>query len=397
MKKFISKISEDVTNQVNPDLFNRRKGKQIWEYIVDGMYTLEALPYIKFVGHEIVKDCSEIDIKLNRRHLKNKAIQREKDITKILSIDDTAMEMLKMDFKVDYDGDTRYITKKLLIPSYVDDYHLYIDGKEVLPINQLVDMSTYNHKNVVKLKTTLTPIQIYKQALKYEFESTCGKSFKMKTFVLDLFEKKTNPLYYYAAKMNLRNTINYFSMKGIVDVSTEEYNSELNYYFRVNKNLFVEADKRFFHECDFVKMFTYMVYDLFNARSKIEIIDDVDYWKSKLGSIFTSNTKNQINKGDNVLVSFGRILDNITKSTLRFDDYHLQSTHSLIRWILHNFKDLRKKDNHHMENKRLRCNELLAYYFLKQMSKRINSLLNKKKLLIESIERMKNVPLYSDI
>jgi hypothetical protein len=40
--------------------------------------------------------------------------------------------------------------------------------------------------------------------------------------------------------------------------------------------------------------------------------------------------------------------------------------------------------------KRMRCNEVTAFYFIQSMSQRINQLLNKKKLSIEAIERIFN-------
>jgi len=383
-------MSAENTKRMDPSLFDRTMGPSISDYIVDGLKVIESLPYIKFTNWKLITDASKIDVKLNRKHLKNKAIQKDKEITKIESINDTASEMLITEFIIDYEGEVRYIKKELLIPAYVDSYHLLIEGNEILPIKQLVDMSTYNQKKSVKLKTTLTPIDLYKKPVKGDFTSTTGEAFRIKTFILNLFTKETNPLHYYAAKMGITKLINYFSMKNIIDIVDTEYDTNINHYFRINKTLFVEVDKRFFNESEFIRIFTYMVYNLFSARSKIETIDDIEYWVTKLGSTFTTNTKNQLNKGYNVLVSFGRILDDTTKRTLRLDMKHLQSTHSLIRWMLQNFEHLRKKDNHDMKNKRLRDNEVLAYYFIHSMSRRINNLLNKKKLSIDAIERIFN-------
>lgn len=390
MKEFISLVSKEKTKDVNPVLFDRTKEPSIVEFIVSGLKVIESLPYIKFVDWKHITDASKIDIKLNRRHIKNKAILKDKNISKIVSIRDTAQEMLQMKFIIEYDGDVRYITKNLLIPSYIDSYHMLINGKEVLPQKQIVDMSTYNQKKSVKLKTTLTPIDVYKESIKSPFENTEGDKFKIKTFILNLFTKELNPLYYYLAKFGLHRTIKYFGFEDIIDVTDTEFDNEINYYFKINKYLFVEVDKRYFDANEFVRTFTYMIYDLFKTRSKLESLDDVEYWTIQLGAMFTTNTKNQLNKGLNVLISFGRILDDITKNTLRLDEKHLQSTHSLIRWLLQNYSELRKKNNHDLTMKRIRCNEVTAFYFIQSMTQRINTLLNRKKLSIESIERIFN-------
>lgn len=318
MKEFISKISQKNVDGIDESLFNRRIGPSITDYIVDGLKVIESLPYIKFAKWKHITDASEIDIKLNKRHIKDKNLQKNKEITKIRSIRNSAYEMLQMTFTIDFDGEYRYIKKNLLIPAYVDDYHLLLNGKEVLPQKQIVDMSTYNQRSSIKLKTTLTPIDLSKVDVKGSFDTTEGKSFKIKTFILNLFKREINPLYYYAAKFGITKTIKYFSMDNIVDITENEYDTDINYYFRINKELFVEVDKRYFNKSEFVKIFTYMIYDLFSTRIKPELIDDIDYWLTCLGSIYTTNTKNQLNKGHNVLISFSRILDNITASTLRY-------------------------------------------------------------------------------
>ena len=390
MREFISRMSEKRIADINPQLFNRSQEPSIADFIVSGLKVIESLPYIKFTYWERITDASKIDVKLNRKHLKNKAIAKNKSINKIISIRDTAEEMLKLKFQIDYDGETRYITKHLLIPAYIDDYHMLINGKEILTQKQIVDMSTYNQKKSVKLKTTLTPIDMYKEDVKNGLTATNGRTFKAKTFILNLFTKELNPLYYYLAKFALQGTIRYFGFSGIIDVTDTEYNKDINYYFSVNKDLFVEVDKRFFKSNELVRLFTAMLCDIFSQKIKRECIDAVEYWVAKLGSMFTTNTKNQLNKGYNVLVSFDRILDDITRDNLRLDKKHLQSTFSLIRWLIQNYSELRKKNNHDLETKRIRCNEVTAFYFIQKMSERVNILLNRKKLTIESIEKIFN-------
>ena len=395
LRKFIATYSKKRTDEVDPTLFDRTKEKSISEYIVSGLKVIESLPYIKFVDWELITDASKIDIKLNRKHIKDKDLYKNKDITKIISTQDTAQEMLIMKFAIDYEGDHRFITKKLLVPSYINKYHLLINGKEVLPQKQIVDMSTYNQKKSVKLKTTLTPVDVFTEPVSsiQDTENLCKWDPKDKVYILNLFTKELNPLYYYFAKFGTHKTINYFSLGGMIDVTDEIYDTDLYYYFPVNKEIYIEVLKESFINDSFVRSFTAMVHNIYKSsigRNKLNVVDDIEFWLAKLGSIFTTNTKNWISKGENVLVSFSRILDDITKDTLRLDKKHLQSTHSLIRWILQNYQYLRKKNNHDLAMKRMRCNEVTAFYFIQSMSQRINQLLNKKKLSIEAIERIFN-------
>jgi hypothetical protein len=391
LKNIVAQVNKPNIERVNPLLFDRNAHMKIHEYIVDGYKSLEVLPYIKFTGWRLITDESKIDIKLNRRHLKNRDVQKDKTIDKLKSINKTAVEMLEADFVIDYDGETRYIKKNILIPAYIDKYHLMIDGNEILPIWQIVDMSTYNQGKSVKLKTSLTPIDLYREVYKKKsFINTEGEEFKFKSFVLNLFTKELNPLIYFVAQLGVPNVINFFSMKGIVDVCDDEYDKDINHYFKINKKLFVEVDKRYFAESDFVKQFSFMLYELFGQRTNMVDLDNIDYWLTKLGAVFTTNTKNQLNKGALVITSFDRVLDDTTKRTSKLTNIHLQSTNTIIRHMLQNFKELKKKDNHNMEYKRLRCNEALAHYFVRSMSSRVNSLLSKRKLIIDSIEKIFN-------
>ena len=160
MRQFIAHVSKKKTDEINPELFDRTKEKSISEYIVSGLKVIESLPYIKFVDWKLVTDASKIDIKLNRKHIKDKNIYKDKEISKIISTKDTSQEMLIMSFAIDYEGEHRYITKKLLVPSYIDKYHLLINGKEVLPQKQIVDMSTYNQKQSDKLIADVIAISV---------------------------------------------------------------------------------------------------------------------------------------------------------------------------------------------------------------------------------------------
>lgn len=388
MKNFIAQASKEKTSEIDTSLFYRTKEPSIAEFIVNGLKVIESLPYIKFIRWKHIKDASKIDVKLNRRHIKDKDLLKNKEISKIVNILDTAQEMLQMEFIINYDGDTRYIKKNLLIPAYINKYHMLINGNIALPQKQIVDMSTYTQGKSVKLKTTLTPIDLYKE--KVSITDSDENVYHLETFILNLFTKEINPLYYYFAKFGVTKTIKYFGLNDIITVTPEEFNKEFFYYFPVSKNLYVSVQKSFFDTDAFVRTFTYMIFTMMGKRTTIYDLDDIDYWLIKLGTIYTRNTKTQLNKGINVLVSFGRILDDITKSTLRLDMKHLQSTYSLVRWLICNFDDLRKKDNHDLELKRMRCNEVTAFYFIQSMSQRINNLLNKKKLSIEMIERIFN-------
>lgn len=397
MRNIIADVSKLNTDRVDPRVFNRRMDKSIKDYMIDSYKALEALDYIQIVSQEYTSDASKIDVRLNRKHIKSKAILKDKSINKIRSIYDTAVGQLTTKLIINYNGDTRYITKKVLVPEYIDDYHLFIDGMEILPINQIVDMSTYTQNGSIMQKAALTGVNIYRtthmKGWKTPFQNTKGHNFNVKTFILKLFTKEIVPLYYFFAKFGFQKTIKYFALDRAFDVTFEEHDPEAFHYFKIgkSKSMFLEVDKVYFDNSEFVQAFTHMIFRACDVRMTYEQLNDVEFWLKQIGMMFTTNTKKHISKAKGVLTSVERVFDNNTKELLMLDPIHKQSTYSLFRWLITNFNSIMKKDNHDLANKRVRCNEALAMYFGISMSKKTNVLLgHKKKLTIEYIEKMFN-------
>ncbi len=57
---------------------------------------------------------------------------------------------------------------------------------------------------------------------------------------------------------------------------------------------------------------------------------------------------------------FERLLDVTTKKNLKVSEVNKVSIYAVIRWLLSNFPDLRKKNNMDLNTKRLRLNEYVG-------------------------------------
>ena len=97
-----------------------------------------------------------------------------------------------------------------------------------------------------------------------------------------------------------------------------------------------------------------------------------DFWINEIGALGTINKNSQYEKGLNTMVFFDRIIDDTTKRILKIHPIHTKNTYSIIRWLIQNFSELRKKNNMDLNNKRLRCNEYIASLLTKSFSDRIN-------------------------
>jgi hypothetical protein len=375
-------------DKINMDLFDRRRDP-IYKYIIAALKAFEVFPFFKLVSWDYITDPSKIDIKLNKNHIKNKKIKNNKNILKLVSIRDTASDLLVVRLKLSDDNDNRFIEKRILIPKYVDKYHLMVEGNKILPILQIVDNSTYNYKGRLKLKTTLLPIELFQN--KVILTDINGIEYKSKEFVLNIFGDKhpNNPLVYFMADKGFKRTMKYFDMDGVIDVVDEIYNTDINHYFKINERLFLEVDKRYF-ENDTVRRLCSNILILFDKKDNITTLENDVHWLTKLGAIFTTSVKNQYNKGTSVLYNFHKVLDDITRNILRLDMRNKKTTFSIIRWMIQNFDELRLKDNQDLKNKRLRCNEYIAYYFANRLSNSLYKILNKNKYTLDSVAAVFN-------
>ena len=81
----------------------------------------------------------------------------------------------------------------------------------------------------------------------------------------------------------------------------------------------------------------YLIYNsiknCFNSRLKIEKIEDINYWKKKLGTLF-SNTTDKIAKANSTLISFERGLDLLNKELLRLPEDDKKDIYSIIRYMI---------------------------------------------------------------
>ena len=103
-------------------------------------------------------------------------------------------------------------------------------------------------------------------------------------------------------------------------------------------------------------------------RLTIDKLDDCEIWLKKLGN-------NNLQKGENLLRSAKRLLDETTGKILKVELYHKHDVYTLTRWACQEYNDLRMKDNMDLNNKRLRCGEIISSLVTTEFSFRLNRLM----------------------
>lgn len=373
MKKFIKNYINENESRFNFGIINREYDESLVTYIINCCKSLEVLEYVQFLGYEYIENESEIntsDYILARKRGTKKSSKKKEKYT---NLHDSRHAELRLRFRLDCKGETEHITKRLLIPIPDEDGYFTIKGTKYYLMYQIVDNSTYTTKHTITLKSMM-PVSI--KMNKESYDDTNGNTYEAPVYKIAMFKKDVDILIYYFAKIGASNTLKYFSVGDIIEFSTTMDNSDLeNLYFGIGSKLFLKVNKHFFDKYRYVKTITFMILNICTNRLSFDDVDNKDYWIDKIGALSSINPNAYHEKGLGTLTFFDRIIDDTTKSILKIHPIHKKNIYSILRWMIQNFDQLRKKDNLDLNNKRLRCNEYIAALLTMELSTRVNRII----------------------
>lgn len=370
MKDFIKTYKNDNENRINFDLINRVNDDELVEYLVNSCKSLEVLKNIKFLGYEYITDESKIDI---NDYMSTRKKSKKKSDTKYMYLQDSRYGELKLRFRLTCKDDETIITKKLLVPIPDENGYYTIKGKKYFLLYQMVDSSTYTTRQNLTLKS-LMPVTIKRNPK--EYSDTDGNTYTAPTYVIYVFRKEVDVLLFYFAKIGVSKTLSYFSVEPVIKFTAEEVDKKKNIYFQINSKLYIEVNRYFFLKYQYVQSMVFMILNICTNRLTFENLEDKKYWTEKIGSMNATNVYTYYEKGLNTLTFFDRMLDETTKKILRVHPENKKNIYSVVKWMIQNFNELRKKDNMALENKRLRCNEYIASLLTKEFSSRVNRIIS---------------------
>lgn len=381
MRDFIQHYKNPNEDSINFGLMNREYDKPLIEYIVNSCKSLEVLDSIKFLGYEYVDDQSQIDI---NNYLMSRRRKSKKDETKYMYLNDSRYAEVILKFKLTLGGDVDYVKKRLLIPVVDESGYYTSKGKKYFLLYQLVDSSTYINIQRVTLKS-LMPIVIKRNVVTKK--DTQDNEYSIPTYVVNVFSK-VDVLLFYFAKLGVKRTLEFFSVNTVIEYSSvPDEDLEKYIYFKISNKLFLKVNRYFFEKHQYVQSIVFMILNISTNRVNREKLESKVYWIERIGALSGStNVYNHYDKGCNTLTFFERMLDETTKELLKLQPENKKSIYSVVRWIVQNYNELRKKDNLDLTNKRLRCNEYIASLITKQFSDRLNRAVGSNK-----IEKLKDI------
>jgi hypothetical protein len=359
----------------NEDIIFNKANESILTYLDPICKTLEIIPEIKYLGSTIEP--------INKVYNFSKTEQ-------LVDIEKSELQLIKMSFLVEKDDKREEIHKYIYFPKLIDSQYFVINGNKYFPIYQMLDSGTYRTNKALTLKTLLMPIVLREK--RESFDDMNGNSHSMLTVDLDLFKNKIPFLIYFFAKFGYVEAIKYLGLEEQIYIlpkedidALDEEELEDNVIFMVTKNIGLVVDKTFFSDKQ-NQIIVATLLNCLNSRIKMDKIFEKDYWIKKLGGYFTTNNSNKQEKGEGILMSFERILDEWTKKILRTEEENKQDTYSVVRWMVRNYLTLIKQDNMNLANKRIRLYEYLLHPLLIKFSRGTYRVLNNRNSKFEKIK-----------
>ena len=218
------------------------------------------------------------------------------------------------------------------------------------------------------------PVSIKMKQVSYK--TTDGVEYSAPTYTINIFKKDANIMLFYLASFGVNKTLRFFSVDRLINFVSAPTEDSSKLCFAVSSKMYLEVDKYFFEKYSYTKTMVFMLLNVMTNRLTFENLYDNDFWIESIGALGTTNKLNQYEKGLNTLTFFDRIIDDTTKRTLKVHECHKKDIYTILRWLMSNFNELRKKDNLSLDNKRLRCNEYIASLLTKAFSERVNRIIS---------------------
>ena len=379
MKKFLKTYKNKNEDKINYGLINKEYDDDLVQYIVDCCKSLEVLQQIEFLGFEHITN--EADINTSEyidAKSRSKGKGNKKDPTRYMYLQDSRYAELRLKFKLECNDEIEFITKKILVPVPDDRNYYTIKGNQYILLYQIVDNSTYTTKTSLVLKSMMPVVLKVAHLMNttsHTSKSTEGDVYTAPTYTINIFGKDTDILLFYLAKFGLYRTLKYFSVDKVMCFTDTIDDEEKFVYFSINSKMYLKINNHLFQKYQYVKTIAFMLLSIIPSRATFDDLDNKGYWIDIIGVMGTTNKLVQFEKGLNTLIFFDRIIDDTIKRILKVHKINKLNIYSVLRWMIQNFVELKKKDNLNFDNKRLRCNEYIAALLVRTLNERVNRII----------------------
>ena len=394
MLRYLNHLPNPHEDEINTDLINSTHDIPIVDLVVAAMKEFEAIENVKILNYEVVLDQSLVDMNYHKININFKK-EEPPVIPKFKYISEGRYGEVVFTIQVKTNLNEKTFKKHILVPLEHDGKFL-INSKKYKAIWQMLESSVYTQRGRITLKARM-PIVLYRNT-KRIITDIEGNEYVTASYSYALTTKSKrkgakqrikfiDPLMIFAAKIGLTKTLEFFGMKGIIELMEAPKKSKKGkyIYFQVNDMCF-RVDAHMFHAYPYVQSVCTMLCNLRCDDFPLtwERRNDKEYWICRIGFIDSARSKTMTlesfkDKGVTTIYMIERLLDASTQHILRLPNYYKQNVYYLLFWMIMNFEDLKSKNNIDLNNKRVRKNEYMVNSSLgKKISENINRIIEKK-------------------
>ena len=327
MRKFLKDFKNPNEDRLNLKLIKREYDNELVTYVVNVFKSLDSTGMIKFLGYTVEYDESKIDYS---KYITSRKKKKKKDKeVKYQFIKDNRVFELTMDFKVEVNGEVKYVRKTILLPKKDKNNYYMLKGTRYFLLYQLVDSSTYVVKDGLVFKSLMPIVVMFKPS---SIKDTDGNEYPINNFYMKIFKREISVLLFYFSKLGFRKTLIYFMVDRIISaIKPEEVVKDDPEYIYINANRYVvlKINREFFNRFEYVKAMIRMIQDCFAAKTNFDNIENHNYWIEQLGGLYTKTNHKMYESGKSTIVFFERLLDLTSKDALKVSKINKISVYSV--------------------------------------------------------------------
>ena len=406
---YMRRYNETHREQFNPDYFTRSNQdimncmkKIVLSCERDKYFTVKVLDMKEIYSYEEI-----INLLRDHEEKRKKKNSKEENPYDFININESDVMMLAVKYFIRHNGtevqkidgvDTlvkdpwEIIDVLIVLPRYTRKYYFKLNGNYYSDIFQIVDGSTYNNMNN-GAKTKKAPNNTFKSIF------TPIKMYRMYKDIVDIEGKVIRHLYY-TSIINIvfnthHNTMLYlfanFGFYGVmefldihcVDITTDPVEDENIFCFEKN-GIYISYPK-ICQQDAMVTAVAVTLYDAITADTKFTDLFDIHFWITLLGKCYNNTS---IDKGLFILDALDGTYDIVTHDDLHLPEEDKMDIYCILRWMMREFSNIRKKNNVDVTTKRYRVAEPIVTTYAKKLIVALSRVADSgKKVTLMSVKR----------
>ena len=383
----IANFNRDERPKFNP-IFFQRSEMDIIEELKKVILSAQRDKFftIKVESFEVISDYAEVYNTLyNYEELYSKNRRSKENEYSYINLKDSEIILLKVNYYISIKDQSEYTSVLIQVPRVVDKYYFKITGNMYSALYQIVDASTYNNatssskKHKIVLKTIFTPINIYRNTKKV-LKSFGKDTVKCTYYDINVFTKTVPIMKYFFAKFGFYGAINFMGLRYITVSRTPLEETDDSFYSFLRNNVWINCPKFIFNNNTVAQSIVHTLYKTIAKDTTADEMYTNEFWEKSLGMEFSNASPE---KGMAILDSLENAYDIQTKYVLHLPEDQKHDIYTVLRWMVSEFAELRKKDNTDITTKRIRYSEYLASLYAMKLSQgihRVSDIANRAEL-----------------